>query len=84
MDDGKGGDFISLVGKNNPFLKLYHLVNSNIEKGVVYRFRYRASNLVGWGLFSDIAFIRAASIPTKPPAPTFVSAKTTTISLSFE
>jgi hypothetical protein len=83
MDDGKGGDFVSLIGYLTPFLKLFHTVSSNIERGVVYRFRYRAKNIVGWSDYSDIAFILAASIPTKPPSPKFILSSSTTIAMSL-
>lgn len=41
MDDGKGGDFISLMGFKENYLKLWYIVEGNITKGKLYRFRYR-------------------------------------------
>lgn len=57
MDDGKGGDFVSLIGYEENYLKLTYIVEGNITKGKLYRFRYRTKNSVGWSLFSDTGFI---------------------------
>ena len=37
----------------------------------VFRVRYRAQNFNGWGPFSDVALITAASAPSIPPAPIY-------------
>lgn len=63
MDDGKGGDFVSLVGFTSDYLRLWHTVTSNITKGTLYRFRYRAKNNIGWSPFSETGFLLAASVP---------------------
>lgn len=39
--------------------------------------RYRAQHFNGWGPLSDIAYIVAAGIPLKPPAPVYVSTTST-------
>lgn len=83
MDDGKGGDFVSLSGYHTNYLKLWYTVERNITKGTIYRFRYRAKNNVGWGPFSDISFIQAANVPAKPPVPVYVSSTTDSITLEF-
>ena len=57
MDDGKGGDYSTLVGSTTNYLKLWYLVTSNITSGTVYRFRVRAQNSVGWSSYSDPSFI---------------------------
>jgi hypothetical protein len=59
MDDGKGGDFISLFGADSDYLRLWYIVTTNITKGTLYRFRYRAKNDIGWSAFSDSGFILA-------------------------
>lgn len=81
MDNGKGGDFISLVGLNTDNLDTYFTVTSNIQEGVYYRFRYRARNVNGWSGYSPITYIQAATIPIRPPAPLFVTANSTAITL---
>ncbi len=85
MDDGKGGDFVSLVGGPNStdYLKLWFLVEKNVTKGTLYRFRYRTRNSIGWSEFSDNAFILAANVPAKPPTPKFTSSDSTSVTLSF-
>ena len=56
-----------------------------IEEGTIYGFRYRARNIYGWGDWSPITYILAASVPDTPSSPTFVSASdnSITVSLSF-
>jgi len=84
MDDGKGGDFVSLIGYDENYLKLSYIVEGNVIKGKLYRFRYRTKNSVGWSLFSDTGFIQAANVPNKPPVPMYVSSTTTSITMNFQ
>lgn len=81
MDDGKGNDFVSLIGYNESYLKLWFIVERNITKGTIYRFRYRTRNAVGWSLFSDTGFLQAAQIPDKPPVPIYVSSDSTSVTV---
>jgi hypothetical protein len=37
-----------------------------VESGVMYRFRYRAQNEIGFGEYSEIAYILSASKPSEP------------------
>ena len=66
MDDGLGGSFNEVVG----FKELYTLnslmITSNIGSGRTYRFQYRAKNIHGWGDFSPISYILAATVPSAP------------------
>lgn len=57
--------------------------NSNIVEGRTYRVRYRARNSNGWGDFSDIAYILAASVPNPPPKPVYISSTDTSITLGL-
>jgi hypothetical protein len=41
----------------------------NINKGYEYRFRYRCKNINGWGVYSDVTYIKAAIVPSIPKAP---------------
>lgn len=53
IDDGTGGDFTPVVGLENGYLLLeYTITGHNITKGVLYRLRYRAKNIIGWGEYS--------------------------------
>ena len=62
-------------------MTLSYTYTRNIKKGETYRARYRVRNLVGWSGFSPIGYLVAASVPDAPPAPTFVSATKTSISV---
>jgi hypothetical protein len=53
------------------------------ERGVTYRLRYRARNSVGWGPYSDVGSVLAASAPSAPPRPRHVSSTGSSISLGF-
>jgi len=58
-------------------------VTSGIVRGNSYRVRYRAQNFNGWGSWSDVGYIRAASIPSIPPAPLYVSSDADELNLQF-
>lgn len=87
MDDGDGGDFVALTGEGvagyTHYLKLSFTVYSNITEGEVYRFRYRAKNAAGWGAYSPITGIRAATVPQAPPAPQLSSVTNAAITLTL-
>ena len=66
MDDGLGGDFVSLSGFS-PYSMIRHFtVSENVVKGRDHRFRYRVRNAVGWGEFSEESFVLAAVVPSAP------------------
>lgn len=85
MDDGEGGDFAALLGNETQgdSLATRHTVAYGLQEGVLYRFRYRARNVNGWSAFSSIAYIRAATVPARPPAPTRDSVDATSISVTI-
>jgi hypothetical protein len=60
MDDGQGGYYKSMVGFMTPYLAPTFAVTSDIQRSLTYRFRYRARNCKGWGLFSDELYVIAA------------------------
>ena len=66
FDDGKGGTFVEIKGETHPDLTLTATVTSGAVKGRRYRFRYRALNEVGFGPYSEIAYILSASAPDEP------------------
>lgn len=57
MDDGKGGDFISLKGLTSDNLETSYLVDKGVVKGTFYWFRYWAKNINGWSGYSPIKYI---------------------------
>ena len=79
IDDGIGGDFISLFDTN--YLKLEYTYNVGIIKGRNYRVRYRARNSIGWSEYSDIRYVLAAKVPLAPPQPMMISTDATSINL---
>lgn len=44
-----------------------------IQRGAVYRFRYRASNVNGWSDYSPMTYLMAATIPDAPLPVTLTS-----------
>ena len=56
-----------------------------ITEGSTYGFRYRARNTYGWSDWSPTTYLLAASVPSIPDAPTFVSAtdNSITVALTF-
>jgi len=71
MDDGLGGDFVTLVGFSPHSMVTHYTVSAGIVKGRVHRFRYRAKNSVGWGPYSAEASILAATVPSAPAQTSF-------------
>jgi hypothetical protein len=73
MDDGREGNFTSIIGfETNSLLTTVTVIN-NIIKGRPHRFRYRAKNAIGWGPYSDDSFILAATVPAKSKRPYFLT-----------
>lgn len=63
VDDGLGGPFVELQGQTNNSLALTGKLSVGVLRSVLYRFRYRARNEIGFGDYSDIAYILTASTP---------------------
>lgn len=55
-----------------------------LTKGAVYRVRYRATNTIGSGEWSDITFMRAAQAPIPPPSPHVAFVDNTKIDLELK
>lgn len=79
VDDGRGGDFRSLLGNetSGDSLETFYVLGEGITGGGLYRFRYRARNVNGWSIFSPVAYLRAADAPGRPAAPILVSVDAT-------
>ena len=45
--------------------------------------RYRCANEIGWGPFSEASHLRLALLPSRPPAPLYVSSDSTSISIEI-
>ena len=84
MDDGEGGPFAVLYGDSVASLSLTFTNATGITRGAVYRVRSRSRNIIGWSAYSPVGYVRAAVKPAAPPAPTFVAATATTITVSLK
>lgn len=83
MDDGLGGEYVSMIGGKYDVLLTSMLLTNGIVKGREYRFKYRCKNVNGWGEYSDVTYIKAAVSPATPRAPRLISATETTMTLEF-
>lgn len=59
----------------------HYTVTQNITRGRSYRFKYRAKNAVGWGPYSAVSTVLAATVPSAPKAPYFLAFSDTTLSI---
>jgi hypothetical protein len=73
MDDGKSGNFVSVQGFTQNNLKTEATITEGVIKGREHRFKYRARNAIGWGEYSDVSAVLAATVPQKALQPTFLS-----------
>ncbi len=73
-DDGRGGDLETVYGSGvaSQSILALQFTDFNVVKGTTYRYMYRARNINGWGDFSGVAYLRAASVPERPPAPSLL------------
>lgn len=86
MDDGAGGELQTVLGADEdvPTLLTSYTADQGIKKGLLYRFRCRVRNSIGWSAWSSPdTYVLAAVVPGRPAAPQFVSATATTITLQF-
>ena len=86
-DDGQGGEFVAAVGGSpeteaGRYTLNSHSLTTAIISGLAYRVRYRAYNAHGWGPYSPIGEIRAATPPAAPLAPT-LSEEATSMKISW-
>lgn len=54
---------VNLVGWSTPYLHPSFIVTSGVTAGALYKFKYRARNVYGWGPFSEEVTIKAARQP---------------------
>lgn len=76
-DDGNRGDYRDIYS-----LSPAHTI-PGVEGGAQYRFRYRARNFNGWGPFSEVRYILAATVPDAPDAPLYKSSTLDSITFGF-
>ena len=64
FDSGTDGKvWTALTGYIAAFTNLTTVVTENIERGATYQFKLRAQNIWGWGAYSTIHHIQAATRP---------------------
>ena len=73
IDDGKSGLFKAVSGLEQDQMLSEFTITEGIIKGRKHRLRYRARNSVGWGPYSEVAFVLAATKPSVPPHPYFLT-----------
>lgn len=83
QDDSKGGLFKTIFGGELSPTVGRSVTIFNQTKGVLYRFRYRAKNAVGWSDWSPISRLKASGYPSIPPWPTYIWSDNISITLSF-
>ena len=83
MDGGGDENYIDLIGPEPTWLDQIYTVAKGIKSGTTYLFRYRVMNENGWGDFSPVTLITAATVPSSPPKPVVTSATSSAIILSF-
>lgn len=82
MDDGQSNNYVSLVGFDSDNLQKTFTVREGVVKGREHRFKYRVKNAVGWGPYSDVSSILAATTPDAALEPYFVSFAADTLSIA--
>jgi len=63
-----GVTWAEVVGETTNYLLTHFTVSSGLLAGERYRFRVRARNALGWGVWSPEASVKAATWPAKTPA----------------
>jgi hypothetical protein len=58
-------------------------IASGVVASAEYRFMYRAQNFNGWGPLSEISYYIAATTPSTPIAPIYLSSDATSTTLQF-
>jgi len=63
MDDCNNGPYTTVLGGDPYTLDSEIKITGGIIKGRTYRFKYRATNIIGYGDFSDVAYVGASTNP---------------------
>jgi hypothetical protein len=62
-DDGDEGDFVGLLFTDT--IMALSFTDRTPITSLVYRYKYRARNINGWGEFSEVGYLYAADVPKK-------------------
>jgi hypothetical protein len=64
FDEGTNqNSWVSLTGLRSDQLELSYKVTQTIQRGGVFHFRLRAKNIWGWGEYSNVVAVQAATRP---------------------
>ena len=77
-----GGSVLAYDGSSNAVVTSF--VDENLSSGINYGYKVEAINRVGTSDLSPETVATTGEKPGKPPAPTYVSSTTSTITLSFD
>jgi hypothetical protein len=80
-DDGLNGNYFRLYTADNVLSLIYY--DTLVLKNRVYRYKYRARNINGWGDFSNPGYIFAADLPFQPDQPRLISVTSTTMTIEL-
>lgn len=73
VSDGEFGPFTSVYGDSVDTMILSYVLK-NLDRGVTYRLRYRARNVIGWSDYSPIGYLLAAQVPAQCQTPVYQAA----------
>ena len=74
---------MSMFGTLVDSLATSFTLRSGVERGYLFRARYRVKNVIGWSDYSPIGYILSAVKPSIPPQPAIVKASATNIAISI-
>jgi large repetitive protein len=84
IDDGNDGEYTTFAGGSSSYYtSLSAATDIGVVEGNTYRVRYRAKNVIGWGSYSNVAYILAASPPGPPTKPLYVTSTDSSITLGL-
>ena len=76
-------DFYTIAGGEQYTLQIFFIVTRGIIKGQDYAFRYRSINAIGAGEWSEITYIKAATVPEPPGQPYYIESTSISIKLGL-
>lgn len=82
MDNGAAGGFHVVGNRSVASLERSYSL-SGLTQGLVYRFRYRVRNSLGWSAYSPSASLLVAGVPGRPDRPVVDGTSATAFSLRF-
>ena len=69
IDDANGGAFVSVGGLDPISMKTEYIIEDFVERGKIYRLRYRVKNDIDgdpWSDYSDVLYALVSDTPSPP------------------